>query len=72
MTTRGRWKSRSIPRRKWRWGITCGGGKSNDRRGAESEGWDHDPPAKEKLVPLGVLVLLTGRTDAGLRFRGDE
>jgi transposase len=24
------------------------------------KGWDHDPPAKEKLVPLGVLVLLTG------------
>ena len=24
------------------------------------KGWDHDPPAREKLVPLGVLVLLTG------------
>jgi transposase len=24
------------------------------------KGWDHDPPAKEKLVPLGVLVLATG------------
>jgi len=22
--------------------------------------WDHDPPAKENLVPLGVLVRLTG------------
>ena len=25
-----------------------------------AKGWDHDPPAKEKLVPFGVLVLLTG------------
>jgi transposase len=24
------------------------------------KGWDHDPPAQEKLVPLGVLVLATG------------
>jgi len=24
------------------------------------KGWDHDPPAQEKLVPFGVLVLLTG------------
>ena len=23
-------------------------------------GWDHDPPAKDKVVPLGVLALLTG------------
>jgi transposase len=25
-----------------------------------AKGWDHDPPAKEKLVPFGVLMLLTG------------
>jgi hypothetical protein len=25
-----------------------------------TQGWDHDPPAKEKLVPFGVLILLTG------------
>ncbi len=25
-----------------------------------TKGWDHDPPAKEKLVPLGVLILATG------------
>lgn len=25
-----------------------------------AEGWDHDPPAKRKLVPLGILVLMTG------------
>jgi len=24
------------------------------------KGWDHDPPAKEKLVPFGVLTLATG------------
>lgn len=24
------------------------------------KGWDHDPPAKEKLVPFGVLILATG------------
>jgi hypothetical protein len=37
------------------------GGKSRtDREGKVEKGWDHDPPAKEKLVPFGVLVLLTG------------
>jgi transposase len=25
-----------------------------------AEGWDHDPPAKQKLVPLGILVLVSG------------
>lgn len=25
-----------------------------------TKGWDHDPPATEKLVPFGVLILLTG------------
>jgi transposase len=25
-----------------------------------TKGWDHDPPAKEKLVPFGVLMLATG------------
>jgi transposase len=34
----------------------CGGEKSR----IEEKGLDHDVPAKEKLVPLGVLVLLTG------------
>jgi transposase len=24
------------------------------------KGWDHDPPAKEKAVPFGILVVLTG------------
>jgi transposase len=39
----------------------CGGEKSRtDRDGKGAKGWDHDPPAKEKLVPFGVLVLVTG------------
>ena len=24
------------------------------------KGWDHDPPAKEKLVPFGILIVATG------------
>ena len=24
------------------------------------KGWDHDPPAKEKLVPFGILMVATG------------
>src|SRR6266567_2928263 len=37
------------------------GGKT--RTGADGEaaqGWDHDPPAKRKWTPLGILVLATG------------
>jgi hypothetical protein len=37
------------------------GGKT--RTGAQGEvtkGWDHDPPAKEKLVPYGILMVATG------------
>ncbi|HVE90979.1 MAG TPA: transposase [Actinomycetota bacterium] len=25
-----------------------------------AEGWDHDPPAKEKLTPFGILMVATG------------
>ena len=25
-----------------------------------AQGWDHDPPAKRKWTPLGILVLATG------------
>ena len=25
-----------------------------------TQGWDHDPPAKTKLTPLGIVVLATG------------
>lgn len=28
--------------------------------GSVAKGLDHDPPAKEKLVPLGILVVVTG------------
>src|SRR6516162_3527338 len=43
------------------WGNTVAGGKTRtDGTGKVEKGWDHDPPAKEKLVPWGVLVLLTG------------
>jgi Rhodopirellula transposase DDE domain len=30
------------------------------RDGKAAQAWDHDPPAKEKLVPFGFLVLVTG------------
>ena len=25
-----------------------------------TQGWDHDPPAKQKLVPFGILMVATG------------
>jgi Rhodopirellula transposase DDE domain len=31
-----------------------------DAEGKVTKGWDHDPPAKEKLVPFGILMLATG------------
>ena len=37
------------------------GGKT--RTGADgkaAQGWDHDPPAKRKWTPLGILMLATG------------
>jgi len=24
------------------------------------KGWDHDPPAKEKLTPFGILMVASG------------
>ena len=39
----------------------CRGEKCRtDETGAGAKGWDHDPPAKEKAVPLGILVLVSG------------
>jgi transposase len=32
----------------------------SDADGKVTTGWDHDPPAKEKLVPFGILMLATG------------
>ena len=37
-----------------------GGKTRTDAEGEVTKGWDHDPPAKEKLVPFGVLMLATG------------
>jgi len=37
-----------------------GGKTRTDRDGNVAKGWDHDPPAKEKLVPFGILILATG------------
>ena len=34
-----------------------------------TKGWDHDPPAKEKLVPFGVLMMATGGVDASFGER---
>ena len=31
-----------------------------DAAGKTEKGWDHDPPAKRKWTPLGILVVLTG------------
>jgi len=31
-----------------------------DSQGNVLKGWDHDPPAKEKLVPFGILMIATG------------
>ena len=37
-----------------------GGKTRTDAAGNVTKGWDHDPPAKEKLVPLGILTVATG------------
>jgi hypothetical protein len=37
-----------------------GGKTRTDAEGKVTNGWDHDPPAKEKLVPFGILMLATG------------
>ena len=39
-----------------RWGEKT----RTDSAGKTCKGWDHDPPAKHKLVPFGILVLATG------------
>src|SRR5205823_1666751 len=56
-----RWRSRWIPRRRWLWAITLVGGKTRtDANGKVTKGWDHDPPAAKKLVPFGILMLVSG------------
>ena len=37
-----------------------GGKTRTDADGKVTKGWDHDPPAKEKLVPFGILMVATG------------
>lgn len=37
-----------------------GGKTRTDADGNVTKGWDHDPPAKEKLVPFGILTVATG------------
>ncbi len=37
-----------------------GGLTRTDSAGKVPPGWDHDPPAKEKMVPFGVLMVVTG------------
>ena len=37
-----------------------GGKTRTDSQGEVTQGWDHDPPAKEKLVPFGILMVVTG------------
>jgi hypothetical protein len=37
------------------------GGKTRTSAAGEvAKGWDHDPPAKEKLVPFGILMVASG------------
>jgi hypothetical protein len=37
-----------------------GGKTRTDANGKVTKGWDHDPPAKEKQVPFGILMVVTG------------
>jgi transposase len=37
-----------------------GGKTRTDAHGEVKKGWDHDPPAKEKLVPYGILTVAAG------------
>jgi hypothetical protein len=37
-----------------------GGKTRTGRDGNVPKGWDHDPPAKAKLVPYGILMVATG------------
>jgi Rhodopirellula transposase DDE domain len=37
-----------------------GGKTRTDAAGNVPKGWDHDPPAKAKLVPFGILMVATG------------
>ena len=40
--------------------MLVGGKTRTDANGQVTKGWDHDPPAKEKQVPFGILMVVAG------------
>ena len=40
--------------------MSAGGKTRTDAAGEVTRGWDHDPPAKAKLVPIGILMVASG------------
>jgi hypothetical protein len=40
--------------------TSVGGKTRTGSDGDAAKGWDHDPPAKEKLTPFGILVVASG------------
>jgi hypothetical protein len=40
--------------------MSVGGKTRTDSTGEVTKGWDHDPPAKAKLVPIGILMVARG------------
>ncbi len=40
--------------------MSAGGKTRTDSSGEAAVGWDHDPPAKEKLTPFGILMVASG------------
>ena len=40
--------------------LLVGGKTRTDGNGQVTKGWDHDPPAKEKQVPFGILMVVAG------------
>lgn len=40
--------------------MFVGGKTRTDAHGKVTKGWDHDPPAKEKLTPFGIVMVATG------------
>jgi hypothetical protein len=40
--------------------MSVGGKTRTSSDGEVARGWDHDPPAKEKLTPFGILMVASG------------
>jgi hypothetical protein len=40
--------------------MSAGGKTRTGSDGEVAKGWDHDPPAKRKLVPFGILMVASG------------